>query len=192
MSVFEITKSHLVGEIEDFPIEVVERMVYEQVSQRQPINPTAFAIQKSAGPSDGGFSWAASKDGYAFWEKVITKKDFDLFFSKYPRKTVVYENKKRVYVVGKHNNAEKVIDTLVKHGGINKLNYKGDCDAWLYYIEPTTNIIQVCDMFNEPKLCEVIMGLYTPLEIEDTTVEVTIEEIAKMMGIDVSDLRIKK
>lgn len=114
-----------------------------------------------------------------------------MFFSKYPKKTVVYENEKRVYAVGKHNNAEKVIDALVKHGGINKLNYKGDCDAWLYYIEPTTNIIQVCDMFDETKLAEVIMALYTPLEIE-TTVEVSMEEIAKMMGVDVSDLRIKK
>ena len=191
MSVFEITKSHLVGEIKDFPIEVVERMVYEQVSQRQQINPTAFAIKKSAGPAEGGFSWALTEDGFSFWEKVIIKKDFDLFFSKYPKKTVVYENKKWVYAIGKHNNGEKVINTLVKNGGINQLNYTGDCEDWIYYIEPTTNIIRVCDMFNETKLCEVIMALYTELEI-DTTVEVSMEDIAKMMRIDVSDLRIKK
>ena len=193
MSVFEVTKRHLVGEIEDFPMEVVERMVYEQASQRQKMNPTVFAINNSAGPAEGGFSWAITEDGYVFWENVIRKKNFDLFFSKYPKKTVVYkkENKKWVYAVGNHSNGEKVIDTLVKHGGVNKLNYKGDCDAWLYYIEPNTNIIQVCDMFNETKLSEVIMALYTELEVE-TTVEVSMEEIAKMMGVDVSDLRIKK
>ena len=192
MSLFEITKSHLVGEIADFPMEVVERMVYEQISQRQKPNPTVFAIKKNAAPAEGGFSWAATEDGYAFWEKVITKKDWDLFFSKYPRKTVVYENKNRVYAVGDYNNAKKVIDRLVKHGGVNKFNYTGDCDAWLYYIEPNTNIIQVCDMFNEPKLYEVLMATFTPIEIEDTTVEVSMEDIAKMMGVNVSDLRIKK
>ena len=194
MSLFEIKKSHLVGEIADFPIEVVERMVYEQVCQRQPINPTAFAIKSSAGPADGGFSWAVSKDGFSFWEKVITKKDFDLFFSKYPRKTVVYENKNKkwYYAVGDRKNYKKVIDGLIEHGGVNQLNYTGDCEEWIYYIEPTTNIIRGCDVNNEPKLYEVIVTLYTELEIEDTTVEVTMEEIAKMMGVDVSDLRIKK
>lgn len=191
MSVFEIKKSHLVGKIADFPMEVVERMVYEQINQRQKPNPTVFAIKDSAAPGEGGFSWAATEDGYAFWEKVISKKDWDLFFSKYPKKTVVYENKNIVYAVGKHNNGKKVIDALIEHGGVNKLNYNGDCDAWLYYIEPTTNIIQVCDMFNDTKLYEVIVALYTPLEI-DTTVEVSMEDIAKMMKIDVSDLRIKK
>jgi hypothetical protein len=194
MSVFEITKSHLVGEIEDFPMEVVERMVYEQANQRQKMNPTVFAIKKIAGSDEGGFSWALTEDGYAFWEKVISKKDFDLFFSKYPRKTVVYENKKRVYVyaVGSHNNAKKVIDGLIEHGGINQLNYTGSCEDWIYYIEPTTNIIQGCDISYESKLYKAIVTLYTPLEIEDTTVEVSMEDIAKMMGVNVSDLRIKK
>ena len=192
MAIFEIKKSHLVGEIADFPMEVVERMVYEQISQRQKPNPTAFAIKRSAAPSEGGFSWAATEDGYTFWEKVIRKKDFDLFFSKYPRKTVVSESKKWVYAVGNYNIGQKVIDTLVEHGGVNQLNYTGDCEEWIYYIEPTTNIIQVCDVNYDAKLYEVIMATFTPLEIEDTTVEVSMEEIAKMMGVDVSDLRIKK
>lgn len=194
MSVFEINKSHLVGKIADFPIEVVERMVYEQINQSQKPNPTVFTIKNFAGPGEGGFSWALTEDGYAFWEKVIRDKNFDLFFSKYPKKTVVYENKNFVCAVGYHNNGKKVIDTLVEHGGVNKLNYTGDCEEWLYYIEPNTNIIRVCDMHNDndTKLYEVIMALYTPLEIEDSTVEVSMEDIAKMMGIDVSDLRIKK
>lgn len=192
MAIFEINKSHLVGEIADFPMEVVERMVYEQVSQRQKINPTVFAIKNSAAPGEGGFSWAATVDGYAFWEKVIRHKDFDLFFSKYPRKTVVSESKKYVYAVGDPKNRRKVIDALKEHGGVNQLNYTGDCETWIYYIEPTTNIIQVCDMPRDTKLYEVIMALYTPLEIEDSTVEVSMEDIAKMMGINVSDLRIKK
>lgn len=191
MSVFEINKSHLVGKIADFPMEVVERMVYEQISQRQKPNPTVFAIKEFAAPGEGGFSWAATEDGYAFWENVIRYKNFDVFFSKYPRKTVVYENKNLVYAIGNHKNSRKVIDALVEHGGVNKLNYTGDCDAWLYYIEPTTNIIQVCDIYCDTKLYEVIMALYTQLEI-DKTVEVSMEDIAEMMGIDVSDLRIKK
>lgn len=194
MAVFEIKKRHLVGEIEDFPMEVVERMVYEQASQRQKMNPTVFAIKNSAGPCEGGFSWAATEDGHSFWEKVVRYKDFDLFFSKYPRKTVVYENesKKWVYAVGSRNNGKKVIDGLIEHGGVNQLNYTGNCEDWIYYIEPTTNIIRGCDVNNESKLYEVIVTLFTELEIEDTTVEVSMAEIAKMMGVNVSDLRIKK
>lgn len=191
MSVFEIKKNHLVGDIADFPMEVVERMVYEQVKQGHNSNPTVFAIKNSAAHSEGGFSWAATEDGHAFWEKVIRHKDFDLFFSKYPRKTVVYENKKRVYAVGDHKNYKKIIDALIKHGGVNKLDYKGDCETNLYYIEPTTNLIRVCDIYFDTKLYEMIVGLYTQLEI-DTTVEVSMKDIAKMMGVDVSDLRIKK
>lgn len=192
MSVFEINKSHLVGKIADFPMEVVERMVYEQINQRQKPNPTVFAIKNSAAPGEGGFSWAATEDGYAFWEKVISKKDWDLFFSKYPKKTVVSESKKYVYAVGDRKNYKKVIDGLVENGGVNQLNYTGDCEDWIYYIEPTTNIIRGCDVSHEPKLYEVIVTLFTELKIEDTTVEVSMEDIAKMMGVNVSDLRIKK
>lgn len=191
MSLFEIKKNHLVGEIADFPMEVVERMVYEQVKQCQNPNPTVFAIKNSAAHCEGGFSWSATEDGFDFWEKVIRYKNFDLFFSKYPKKTVVYENKNRVYAVGDHNNGKKVIDALIKHGGVNKLDYKGDYETLLYYIEPTTNIIRVCDIYFDTKLYEMIVALYTPLEI-DTTVEVSMEDIAKMMGVDVSDIRIKK
>ena len=193
MAIFEITKRHLVGNLEGFPIEVVERMVYEQISQRQKPNPTVFAIKKNAAPGEGGFSWAATEDGYSFWEKVITKKDWDLFFSKYPKKLEVKNNTADlVYAVGDPNNAKKVIDKLVEHGGVNQYNYTGDCDEWIYYIEPTTNIIQICNMRHDMKLYEVLMATFTPIEIEDTTVEVSMEEIAKMMGVDVSDLRIKK
>lgn len=188
MSVFEVTKRHLVGEIADFPIEVVERMVYEQVNQGHLPNPTVFATKNSAPYCEGGFTWDVTKDGYNFWEKVIREKNFDLFFSKYPKKNTA----DLVYAVGNYNIGQKVIDTLVEHGGVNQLNYTGDCEEWIYYIEPTTNIIQVCDVNYDAKLYKVIMATFTPLEIEDTTVEVSMEEIAKMMGVDVSDLRIKK
>lgn len=193
MSVFEVTKRHLVGEIADFPIEVVERMVYEQINQKQEPNPTVFALKNSAALDEGGFSWALTEDGYTFWEKVVRYKDFDIFFSRYPKKLEVENNTADlVYAVGDYKNAKKVIDTLVEHGGVNQLNYTGDCEEWIYYIEPTTNIIQVCDVNYDAKLYEVIMATFTPIEIEDTSVEVTMEEIAKMMGVDVSNLRIKK
>ena len=75
MSVFEITKSHLVGEIADFPMEVVERMVYEQINQSQKPNPTVFAIKNSAPTGEGGFSWTFTEDGYAFDPDAEVKKD---------------------------------------------------------------------------------------------------------------------
>lgn len=191
MSVFEIKKNHLVGEIADFPMEVVERMVYEQVTQGQKADPAVFAKNKTASDSQGGFTWSQTSDGIRFWRSVVGVNDFDVFFERYPKKYTQTPDSNLVYAVGDHKNYKKVIDALIKHGGVNKLDYKGDCETNLYYIEPTTNLIRVCDIYFDTKLYEMIVALYTQLEI-DTTVEVSMEDIAKMMGVDVSDIRIKK
>jgi hypothetical protein len=105
------------------------------------------------------------------------------------------EESKFVYIVG--DRYIDVIAELEKRGGSNDHEFLGDNEEWLYYIDPTTSIIECCDMSEvlDNKLYEMLMTFYTPIEIEtveeDKIVEVSMEEIANMMGVDVSNLRIK-
>lgn len=193
----EITKKDLVGQIANFPLEVVERMVFEQVKQGHKPNPAVFAKMKSASDGQGGFTWSETEDGHNFWYCVININDFDSFFKRYPKKYMEdcsqTPDSNLVYAFGVLGNGEKVIEALEKHGGINALGHCGDEPTYLYYIDPETNYIEICgeDEFNKP-LRKVLEATYTRIEIENTTVEVSMEDIAKMMGVDVSKIRIKK
>ena len=115
-----------------------------------------------------------------------------MFFQKFSKK----EETKYVYIVG--DTHHDVIAELEKRGGFNDNEFLGDNEEWLYYIDPTTNIIESCDMDDvfDNKLYEMLMTFYTHIEIEtveeDKTVEISMEEIAKMMGVEVSNLRIKE
>ena len=77
---YKVTKNDLIGDIEGFPIEVVQKMVEEQVKQGDDADVTAF--QES---HYGGFFWLKTKDGADFWNEVICWKNFKLFFEKYPK-----------------------------------------------------------------------------------------------------------
>ena len=185
-----ITKKDLVGQIANFPIEVVERMVFEQVKQGNKPNIAVFAKSKTADKDQGGFTWEATEYGHYFWEDVIRLKHFDAFFKKYPK--VESNTTNLVYAIGVLNNGEKVIKALEKHGGINAQGHYGDEPTYLYYIDPETNYIEICreDEFDK-SLRKVLEATYTRIEIEEPIVEVSMEDIAKMMGVDMSKLRIK-
>ena len=77
---YKVKQEDLVGEIKDFPIEVVQKMVEEQIKQGDDADVTAF--QKIP---YGGFLWLETKDGEDFWSAIIGKKNFNLFFEKYPK-----------------------------------------------------------------------------------------------------------
>ena len=78
-----VEQSDLIGKIENFPIEVVQMMVDEQVRQGNKADVKVFQRRNFA--SDSGFIWAGAVNGFDFWEEVIRYKNFDLFFSKYPK-----------------------------------------------------------------------------------------------------------
>ena len=197
MNTIKISKSELVGDIENFPIEVVTKMVEYQIEQGGTANVTVFAINKAASALGGGFSWDFTEEGFDFWFDIIHEGKFEKFFKEYPKKEE--EKSKFVYIVGDNEYGDVVIAELERRGAINKHSLHGDSDDWLYYINPTTNIIEYCDVSEvyDKKLYEMLMTFYTPIEIaiveeEDKTVEVSMEEIAKMMGVEVSNLRIKE
>ena len=61
-----VEQSDLIGEIKDFPIEVVQAMVDEQVMQGNKAAAHPFWIAKSADVLDGGFRFDKSVDGFCF------------------------------------------------------------------------------------------------------------------------------
>jgi hypothetical protein len=184
---FKIEKADLVGEIKDFPIEVVEKMIEEQVKQGNCPNVKVFQKNATADAVEGGFSWFNCEEDYDFWLEVIDGDNFDLFFEKYPKKPNL------VYIVGDSEIGRDIIKTLEKYGGINRHNYCGNTDGVLYYIDPNNNNIEMCCVDGTEKmLYEVLLATYTPIDAEESILEVTMEEIAEKFGIDVSNLRIKK
>lgn len=187
-TIFKVEQSDLVGDIKDFPIEVVEKMIEEQVKQGNCPNVEVFQKYNRADRKRGGFNWDNAEDTYGFWSNVINDCDFELFFKRYPKKA------KLVYIAGDSEIGENIIKTLEKYGGINEHGYKGTENDSIYYIDPNNNLIEMCcfSCKGDEKLYEVLMATYTPIEVEESVLEVTMEEIAKKFGVDVTNLRIKK
>ena len=78
MEKFKVKRKHLQGEIAEFPRRVVQAMVDEQVRQGNQADPSVFAMKRTAGKSQGGFDWHASRLGRDAWVGTITWKKFHL------------------------------------------------------------------------------------------------------------------
>ena len=86
-----VEQSDLVGALKDFPIEVVQEMVNEQVMQGNKANVEVFQERVHVGRICGGFDWVASFMGAKFWEDVLCRNKFDIFFQKYPKNQYAIE-----------------------------------------------------------------------------------------------------
>lgn len=191
-NIYKVVNEDLVDELKEFPLAIVQKMIERQVMQGNPANVEVFQADPTAPQADGGFEWEDSPEGWDFWSNVIEGMEFNVFFERYPESN-------RVYIVaaseGDRMAGENVIKTLEKYGGINANDYWGNDFGAIYYIEPHTNIIQICDTCcdHENKLLyEVLMATYTQIFPMEFTLEVTMEEIAEKFGVDVKYLRIKE
>lgn len=81
-----LEQSDLIGEIKDFPIEVVQEMVNEQLRQGNKADVGVFQEDYSADKNCGGFCWCDAFMGVDFWYEVLFHKRFDEFFQEYPKK----------------------------------------------------------------------------------------------------------
>ena len=81
-----VEQSDLVGDIKEFPIEVVQEMVNEQVRQGNKADVEVFQERLYSGCVRCGFDWTDSVIGEDFWHDVLFNKRFDAFFQKYPKK----------------------------------------------------------------------------------------------------------
>ena len=185
-TIFKVEPSDLVGDIKDFPIEVVEKMIEEQVRQGNFLNVEVFQKNRNANAKEGGFDWSVSEDETPFWIEVIDGVNFELFFERYPKKA------KLVYIVGDSEIGRDIIKALEKYGGINRHGYNGCSNSNLYYIEPNNNTIEMCGLDGRDKmLYEVLLATYTAINTKENILEVTMEEVAKKFGVGVSNIRIK-
>ena len=80
-----VEQSDLVGRLECFPIEVVQKMVNEQVRQGNKADVVLFQGRVYAARVSGGFDWERSFMGLKFWRDVLIKERFDIFFQKYQK-----------------------------------------------------------------------------------------------------------
>ena len=181
----KITKKDLIRELENFPIEVVEKMLQKQYKQANKIDISVFQKNRCSDIQHDGFRWEDTIEGHEFWSKVIRYEKFDVFFERYPKLS------KNVYIYGDDKLYENVIKTLEKRGGINAKGLLGNSDYAVYYIDPKTNQIERCTQDDE-KLYNVITSTFEKIEPDKFIIEMTLPEIAEKLGIDVELLRIKE
>lgn len=187
--VYIVKKSDLIGEIANFPIEVVQKMIEEQVEQGNKADVTVFQDDNIADTYGGGFSWVNAKDGDDFWCEIISKENFNLFFDRYPNEVKLSH---LVYV--KQNGTikgEDIIELLKSYGGTNYDNLDGKSPNSLYYLNPISKNIEWLCVGNTPYLSIMLALGYSEVKVESKLVEITMEEIAEKFGVDESLLRIK-
>lgn len=73
------------GELEGFPLEVIDKMIERQVEQNNEANVEVFEDENECNSLLGGFWWRKTIEGKSFWDKVILERKFDIFFEKYPK-----------------------------------------------------------------------------------------------------------
>lgn len=170
-----ITEKDLIGQLEEFPIQVVKKMLERQVQQGNPENVCIFQKYSSSDMTMGGFTWEDTPEGNPFWTDVIHNHKFEVFFEKYP------ELNSEVWIRGVDGKGEKVIAELEKRGGINKFHFNCNDRDLIYYIEKYTNIIRTLSVI-EP-LANTIKRVYTEITLPEPILEVTIEEVAQKFGV---------
>lgn len=81
----KITEKDLIGQLDGFPVEVVEKMLERQFEQTGKKDVSVFQRWLSAPKPFNGFDWNETKEEIIFWTDVINRKKFNLFFEKYPK-----------------------------------------------------------------------------------------------------------
>lgn len=182
----KITTKDLIGDLKDFPIEIVEKMLEYQYKQIGKADISIFQNERCADTGCKGFSWSATIEGHYFWKTIIRDREFDIFFERYPKSS------KKVYIRGNVKNAKGVIKELESRGGINKYEYEGSANEMLYFIDPVTNYISGAGK-TEEAFQNLLKTVYTEISPCNTEiVELTIEEVANKLGVSAEFLRIKK
>lgn len=90
-----LRKEDLEGEIKDFPIPVVKRMLKYQLEQTGVVNTSIFCFNRCADKVEGGFDWDKTpeyNEWEEFWDTVIREKDFAYYFEKYPEELPKEDN----------------------------------------------------------------------------------------------------
>lgn len=83
---YGLTTKDMRGCLIDFPIGVCVRILEEV--EKQGNKPDISIFQKNGSfrtdVKHNGFNWISTEAGYDFWENVLRKNMFDMFYDKYP------------------------------------------------------------------------------------------------------------
>lgn len=188
MSKYIVEKRDLKGEIKNFPIEVVQKMVDYQVLQGNKADVSVFQHDAFADCPEGGFNWSSTKEGNNFWESIIDEREFDVFikhFSNDKIYTCMLADK------SKHN--ANIIKYLEELGGENSRKFEITFSDTIYYICPLSKTISTLPMNDDSFALLDMAGFHFVWCADDESIkEYTMKEIADALGIAVENLRIKK
>lgn len=73
----KVTKADLKGQIVNYPLVIVHRMMCNQVSQGNQEDITVFQSKVDSNRNNGGFNWKETPEGTGFWAKVINQHFID-------------------------------------------------------------------------------------------------------------------
>lgn len=129
---YKVKYSDLKGDIADFPIEIVQRMVdlsNEQGKWTEERGMETFQASASA-CGYNGFHWTETLEGHDFWEKVIGDKKFKVFFKTYPSKYCG----KIVYIESDGSESKSAIDILYHYTNLRSCLGRSKLSG-IYYME---------------------------------------------------------
>ena len=73
MKAYKVKKEDMIGRISKFPIELVQLMIKEQITQGNKADISVFQRSVLADKPRGGFDWDTSKMGLNFWNESVGK-----------------------------------------------------------------------------------------------------------------------
>lgn len=66
-----------------FDLEILELMLLRQKQQDNPCNLQVFLNNPRAGKNNNGFDWNKTPEGHGFWEQILLRNNFSLFYDTY-------------------------------------------------------------------------------------------------------------
>lgn len=127
METYKVRQEDLIGELEGFPIQVVQRMVDLQIEQRGRSDVKAFQRYKI-----GGFNWSKTPEGLEFWLDIIVTREFYKFFERYTKENSGYVIKPFTIELAKKIQAGEVEGTIRTKSGqhVEIVSWNIDCNDY--------------------------------------------------------------
>ena len=113
------------GKIAWLPDFIGEELMNQQELQGNKRDISVFEEDVIAGKNEGGFEWKDTSQNYNFWDRVLLKKDINLFLAWFQPELEVFddENEKHIAQVIGYNENERY-PFFIKKEGDNGFAYK--------------------------------------------------------------------
>lgn len=128
---YKVRQGDLKGNIQHYPIEIVQRMVYYQELKDKKCD-----IIKIQNHPFTVFDWSETTEGYFCWSKIFAYDSFYLFYVYHPKEESIF-----VYYRGDSKRANDIFDELIKLGGKHPNGFPPISSKCFYYIRPSDNEI---------------------------------------------------